>query len=285
MPRGELEKEPWTSMDHETALAESGKLVAPSRHHDIPGPSSHDDDESNDMARRGGRQFAMQTGCRRDAGHGSPFSLPPLPAYSFSCILNCTKKQGTFFFLSQQAACMYFYGLRMRRHEPSDATAVFGRRGERWGDMAGGKGSQKRCATGVPRMAFFFFSFSHLDKAFPAVFSVHWGQQQKRTRGQQTEGSRTLWEGQGKQANPEAWVFYSDHMGSGSRMRSGTGSKQQAEGIWALVWPWEPVVGGMGLRRWRPHCIIVYGIWEHEEEKQFSSFHEEQKLLPVGLRC
>lgn len=63
MPRGELEKEPWASMDHETALAESGKLVAPSRHHDIPGPSSHDDDESNDMA-RGGRQFAMQTGCR-----------------------------------------------------------------------------------------------------------------------------------------------------------------------------------------------------------------------------
>lgn len=42
-------------MDHETALAESGKLVAPSRHHDIPGPSSHDDDKRNDMARRGGR--------------------------------------------------------------------------------------------------------------------------------------------------------------------------------------------------------------------------------------
>lgn len=53
------------------------------------------------------------------------------------------------------------------------------------------RGHKRDAQRGVPRMAVFIFLFT-LDKAFPAVLSVHWGQQQKRTRGQQTEGSRTV---------------------------------------------------------------------------------------------
>lgn len=251
-------------MDHETALAESGKLVAPSRHHDIPGPSSHDDDKSNDMARRGGRQFAMQTGCRRDAGHGSPF--PPsssLPVYSFTCILNCTKKQRPFFSSSLAASSMHVF-LWVTNAPPPRTKR---RRSGLWGirdtgrETGGGtwqeeRGHKRDAQRGVPRMAVFIFLFT-LDKAFPAVLSVHWGAATKTHKGTANRGVPYC--GRSKQANPEAWVFYSDHADSvGSRTRSGKGSKQQAEGMWVLVWPREPVVVAWCWGRNGGHIVLLY---------------------------
>lgn len=192
---------------------------------------------------------------------------------------------------------MYFYGLRMRRHEPSDDAAafgVFGTRGERFGGTWQEERGHKRDAQREFQGWLFLFSFSHLDKAFPAVFSVHWGQQQKRTRGQQTEGSRTLWEGQGKQANPKAWVFYSDHTDSGSRTRSGKGSKEQAERMWALVWPWEPVVA-WGWGRNGGHIVLLYmgygsmgrrnnsAVSTRNKSSFLSVFVVESSVLPLAV--
>lgn len=222
-------------MDHETALAESGKSVAPSRHHDIPGPSSHDDDESNDMA-RGGRQFARQTGCRRDAGHGSPFSLPlPYLHISFTCILNCTKKQGSFFIFSRnkQHACIFTgYECAATNQATTQRSLGIGAAGREMGAWQEERG-HKRDAQREFQGWLFLFSFSLSTRLFPAVFSVHWGQQLKRTRGQQTEGVPYTVGGAGQAGKPKGvGFFYSDHTDSGSRMRSGKGSKQQqAEGM------------------------------------------------------
>lgn len=190
-------------MDHETALAESGKLVAPSRHHDIPGPSSHDDDKSNDMARRGGRQFAMQTGCRRDAGHGSPF--PPsssLPVYSFTCILNCTKKQGPFLFIfsrSKQHACIFMgYECAAATNQATTQRSLgySGHRERDWGrNMAGGKGSQKRCATGSSKDGCFYFPF-HSRQGFSGCLVGALGGSNKNAQGDSKPRGPVLWEEQ-----------------------------------------------------------------------------------------
>lgn len=250
-------------MDHETALAESGKLVAPSRHHDIPGPSSHDDDKSNDMARRGGRQFAMQTGCRRDAGHGSPFPLPLPYLYSFTCILNCTKKQGPFFFIfsrSKQHACIFMgYECAAATNQATTQRSLgySGHRERDWGrSMAGGKGSQKRCATGSSKDGCFYFPF-HSRQGFSGCLVGALGAATKTHKGTANRGVPYC--GRSKQANPEAWVFYSDHTDSvGSRTRSGKGSKQQAEGMWALVWLREPVVVAWCWGRNGGHIVLLY---------------------------
>ena len=159
---------------------------------------------------------------------------------------------------------MYFYGLRMRRHEPSDAAAFGYSAGrERWGDGKR-KRSQKRDAMCVPRWgwwrsskeAAFIFIFA-FNTALQVVFSVHWGQQQnarKRTRkhgvpycGRSRTGRQT--QRRGFIATTRAVAQDEEREGHGGGQQAATG-RNMAACLATGVVAW----GG-----WRPHCIIVYG--------------------------
>lgn len=85
-------------------------------------------------------------------------------------------------------------------------------------------------------MAVFIFLFTS-RQGFSGRLLGALGAATKTHKGTANRGIPYTVEGAGQAGKPRGVVFYSDHTDSGSRTRSGKGSKEQAEGMWALVWP------------------------------------------------
>lgn len=108
---------------------------------------------------------------RRDAGHGSPFPPSSLPAYFFTCILNCTKKQGSLFFFysrSKQHACIFMgYECAATNQATTQRPLGYSGRGER--DLGGHgrrKGVTKEMRNGSSRDGCFYFPFHISTRLF-----------------------------------------------------------------------------------------------------------------------
>lgn len=138
-----------------------------------------------------------------------------------------------------------------------------GHRERDWGrNMAGGKGSQKRCATGSSKDGCFYFPF-HSRQGFSGCLVGALGGSNKNAQGDSKPRGPVLWEEQA--GKPRGGVFYSDHTDSGLKDEEREGQQAASGRDVGACLAAGARGGGMVLgKKWRPHCIIVYGIWEHE---------------------